>query len=101
MKKLTTKIVLALSLMGILATANADVNLGACYGCHGKNFEKKALGKSKIVSDMNATAVATALIGYKDGSYGGPMKGLMKGQVIKYSNDELNTSISSILNTQK
>jgi cytochrome c-type protein NapB len=38
---------------------------------------------------MTKSQVVTALIGYKYGTYGGNMKGLMKGQVAKYSDDEL------------
>jgi len=53
----------------------------ACVGCHGQNFEKSAMGKSKIVKDMSKEDIVKALKGYKDGSYGGAMKGLMKGQV--------------------
>ncbi len=53
----------------------------ACVGCHGQNFEKAAMGKSKIVKDMSKEDIVKALKGYKDGSYGGAMKGLMKGQV--------------------
>jgi len=71
------------------AVAFAGVNLGACKGCHGANFEKKALGKSKIVKDMTKAEVSAALVGYKAGTYGGPMKGVMKGQVAKYSDADL------------
>lgn len=52
-----------------------------CVGCHGANFEKVAMGKSKVVKDMSKADIVAALKGYKDGSYGGAMKGLMKGQV--------------------
>jgi cytochrome c-type protein NapB len=55
--------------------------LGSCQGCHGRIFEKKAMGVSKIVANMSQEQIAKALKGYKDGSYGGAMKGLMKGQV--------------------
>jgi len=98
MKRLTKKMVLALSLIGILASGAdcSEVNLKSCAGCHGANFEKKALGKSKVVKDMNATEISTALKGYKDGTYGGPMKGLMKGQVLKYSDKELEDASSVI-----
>ena len=85
MKKIVTTIV-ALSATTALM---AGVNAGACKGCHGQNFEKKALGKSKIVSDMTHADIATAMKGYKTGTYGGPMKGLMKGQVAKYSDADL------------
>jgi len=72
--------------------AFAAVNLGACKGCHGANFEKHALGKSKIVKDMTKAEVATALTGYKAGTYGGPMKGVMKGQVARYSDADLKST---------
>ena len=85
MKKIVTTIV-ALSATTALM---AGVNAGACKGCHGQNFEKKALGKSKVVSDMTHADIATAMKGYKTGTYGGPMKGLMKGQVAKYSDADL------------
>ena len=72
--------------------AFAAVQLGACKGCHGQNFEKKALGKSKVVKDMTKAEVSAALVGYKAGTYGGPMKGVMKGQVAKYSDADLKST---------
>jgi len=66
-----------------------EVNVAACTGCHGANFEKKALGKSKVVSEMTKADIETALKGYKDGSYGGAMKGMMKGQAAKLSDDDI------------
>ena len=84
------------SVLACSAIAFAGVNLGACKGCHGANFEKKALGKSKIVKDMTKAEVAKALIGYKNGTYGGPMKGLMKGQVAKYSEADLKAAAELI-----
>jgi len=53
----------------------------ACKGCHGANFEKAAMGKSKIVKDMSKEDIVAALKGYKAGTYGGAMKGVMAGQV--------------------
>ncbi len=81
------KIVLGTLVLSVAAFA--AVNLGACKGCHGANFEKKALGKSKIVKDMTKQEVSDAMVGYKNGTYGGPMKGVMKGQVAKYSEADL------------
>jgi cytochrome c-type protein NapB len=66
-----------------LLTTAASANVAGCKGCHGTNFEKKAMNVSKVVKDMTKAEIVTALTGYKDGSYGGAMKGLMKGQVIK------------------
>ncbi|HIP11878.1 MAG TPA: cytochrome C, partial [Arcobacter sp.] len=47
------------------SVAFAAVNLTSCKGCHGVNFEKAALGKSKIVKNMTKDEVSHALIGYK------------------------------------
>ncbi len=52
-----------------------------CSTCHGNNGEKVALGKSKIIKDMTKQEIIDSLKGYKNGTYGGPMKGLMTGQV--------------------
>jgi len=80
-----------------LATASmAGVNSKACAGCHGAHFEKHAMGKSRIVKDLTHAEIATALKGFKAGTYGGPMKGLMRGQVARYSDDELEAFAQTI-----
>jgi len=61
-----------------------------CAGCHGTNAEKPALGKSQIIKGWDAEKVANSLKGYKDGTYGGAMKGVMKSQVINLSDEEIN-----------
>jgi len=66
-----------------LLTTSAFADTAACKGCHGADFEKKAMNVSKIVKDMTKEEIITALKGYKDGSYGGAMKNVMKGQVAK------------------
>ena len=79
------KIVIASIATLALATASmAAVNAKACTSCHGADWSKKALGKSKNVAEMTHAAIADSLKGYKAGTYGGPMKGLMKGQVASY-----------------
>lgn len=60
-----------------------------CAGCHGANADKPALGKSQIIKGWDALKVAQVLNGYKDGSYGGPMKAVMKGQASKLSDQEI------------
>ncbi|MDX9743148.1 MAG: cytochrome C [Arcobacteraceae bacterium] len=84
------KIVLGTLICGVAAFG--AVNLGACKGCHGQNFEKAALGKSKIVSNMTKAEVSKSLVGYKAGTYGGAMAGVMKGQVAKYTEAELSST---------
>jgi len=60
-----------------------------CMGCHGKNGEKKALGKSDIIGGEAKDAILYQLKEYRAGNlnqYG--MGGLMKGQT-QLTNREL------------
>ena len=91
------KILIATVATLALSTASiAAVNGAACAACHGKNFEKKALGKSKIVANLSHAVIATALKGYKAGTFGGPMKAVMKGQVARYSDADLEAFAQTI-----
>ena len=86
------KAIVLVALLGLSSVAMADA-FQKCAGCHGANGEKKALGKSKVISEMSKSDIVAALKGYKDGTYGGPMKGLMKGQVAGLSDADI-TAIS-------
>ena len=44
-------------------------------------MKKEALGKSQVITGWDKDRVIKALNGYKDGSYGGVMKNLMKTHV--------------------
>jgi len=61
----------------------------SCSSCHGAHAEKKALGKSHIIAGWKASKIVAALKGYKDGTYGGPMKAVMKGQASKLSDAQI------------
>ncbi|HHH20225.1 MAG TPA: cytochrome C [Campylobacterales bacterium] len=80
-------IVKVIAVASLLTPAVFADNTAACKGCHGANFEKEAMGKSKIVKDMSQADIVKALKGYKDGSYkggkdgSGSMATVMKGQV--------------------
>ena len=82
------KAIVLAALLGLSSVAMADA-FQKCAGCHGANGEKKALGKSKVISNMAKADIVAALKGYKDGTYGGPMKGLMKGQVAGLSDADM------------
>ena len=60
-----------------------------CISCHGQNGEKKALGKSNVIKGLKKDVILHALKGYKNGTYGGVMKGIMTAQVSSKSNKEL------------
>ena len=86
MKKFAITMLLAGS---TLLMADGAAAYAKCVGCHGANGEKAALGKSKNVAEMTHADIATALKGYKTGTYGGPMKSLMKGQVASMSDADI------------
>ncbi len=100
--KTIQKVLLGLAVLGSLTAVSAD---GAalykkCSACHGASGEKKALGKSAIIKGWEATKTVTALKGYKDGTYGGTMKGLMKGQVVSLDDAQIE-SIAKFIEAQK
>lgn len=80
------KVLLLTSLLACVAFANPYAK---CVACHGANGEKVALGKSKIIKDMTKAEIVASLKGYKDGTYGGPMKALMKPQVAGLSDADI------------
>lgn len=84
----------------MMASNGADLYT-KCASCHGSLGEKKALGKSKVINTMSEEEIVTALKGYKDGSYGAAMKGLMKGQVSKLTDDDISTLATYIANVNK
>ncbi len=87
---------IALALLVTSVGLMAAVNGNTCTSCHGADWSKSALNKSKIVKDMTHADISAALKGYKAGTYGGPMKGLMKGQVAKYSDADLEAFAQTI-----
>lgn len=96
------KVLLGLTVVGSLTLAMAD---GAtlykkCAGCHGVSGEKKALGRSAVIKGWEANKTVEALNGYKAGTYGGAMKGLMKGQVASLDDTQIK-EIAKFLEEQK
>ena len=92
-----TKVIKVIALGSLIASSSLyAVSTAACAGCHGQSFEKKAMGKSKIVKDMSKEDIVKALKGYKDGSYGGAMKGIMKGQVASLSDADMSAIADAI-----
>ena len=97
MKKSTLVLVALLSFGGIHAMAEDGAALYTkCSACHGTTGEKAALGKSKIIKDMSKADFSAALKGYKNGTYGGASKGLMKGQVATLSDAQMDAIAAHI-----
>jgi len=78
-----------LTLTAILGAADGATIFKKCAACHGSNGEKVALGKSKVIKELSKDEIVTALKGFKDGTYGGSMKALMKGQIASLSDADI------------
>lgn len=73
----------------VTASINAKKLYAACSSCHGLKAEKAALSKSEVINTWSEEKIYLALMGYKDGSYGRMMKGLMQGQVKNLNKEEI------------
>lgn len=84
------RLVKTVALGAILATSSAyAVSIAACAGCHGQNFELAAMGKAKIVKNMSLKEIVDSLKGYKAGTYGDTLKGIMMVQVKNLSDSDI------------
>lgn len=87
MKKLVLACMIVLS--STLIAADGAALYKKCAACHGKTGEKIALGKGKVIKGMTKEHLVDALKGYKAGTFGGAMKGLMKGQLATYDDAKI------------
>lgn len=83
-----TVLVTALGATSLFANEGAGL-FKSCVGCHGVNGEKQALGKSAAITGWEVDKTIAALKGYKNGTYGGAMKGVMKGQVTRLNDEQI------------
>lgn len=79
-------------------TADGAALFKACASCHGQKAEMKALGKSQVIAGWDKQKIVDALTGYKNGTYGGAMKGIMVGQVSTKSEAEIDALAEFISN---
>ncbi|MBN2815149.1 MAG: c-type cytochrome [Campylobacterales bacterium] len=100
--KTLLKTTLGLALLGALSLVSADgaATFKKCTACHGVNAEKKALGKSAVIAGWETEKTIAALKGYKDGTYGGTMKALMKGQVAALNDTQIE-EVAAYIATKK
>ncbi|MEF2145544.1 MAG: c-type cytochrome [Desulfovibrionaceae bacterium] len=89
MKRILIVFSLALFLAtGFSAHAADAVKLYArCMGCHGGDGSKVQNGT--VLKGMSEPQVIMALQGYRDGSYGGSKKGLMKNIAAKLTDADI------------
>jgi cytochrome c553 len=96
MKKSSMILLALLGLCSVVAAEDGAALYKKCAGCHGSQGEKSAYDKSKIIKDMTKDQITAALKGYKDGSYGGAQKALMKGQTASLTNDQISALAAHI-----
>jgi len=106
MKTTITTTLKSLVLAGAILSSTTLLADGAslyknCIGCHGAAGEKVALGKSKVIANMSEEELNISMNGYLDGTYGGAMKGLMKGQLTKLSKDDISALSTHIVSLKK
>ena len=85
-----------ITLGGLSVTLSSGASIAVCKGCHGQQWEKSAMDKSKVIKEMSKEEILTALKGYQEGTYGGVMKGLMEEQVKEISEEEMEEIVSKI-----
>ncbi|QSZ42118.1 c-type cytochrome [Sulfurimonas aquatica] len=71
------------------STVDGSKLFSKCTSCHGLNAQKKALGKSQVIQGWSSEKLKLAINGYKDGSYGGAMKGVMKSYASALNEEEV------------
>ncbi len=85
------------ALSAALATTSVyAASVAQCASCHGQHFEKIAMGTSKVVKDMAEHEIVSALKGYRDGTGGGALKGIMRQQT-KNLDDKYIEAIAKII----
>jgi cytochrome c553 len=72
-----------------------------CLACHGLKAEKFALGKSQVIAGWSQNKIINALNGYKNGTYGGSMASIMKGQANALNQAEIKSVAKYISNLPK
>ena len=83
-------LLLMLGLIMVLNAADGKALYLKCAACHGQKGEKKALGKSQIITGWKEAKTLDALKGYKAGKRNvAGMGALMKGQVAALSDADL------------
>jgi len=60
-----------------------------CASCHGKDGKKSALNASQSIAGWPREKTQAALHGYNDGTYGGKMKAVMRGQSQPLTDEEI------------
>lgn len=82
----------------VVVTPDGETLFKTCASCHGQKGEKEALGKSQIITGWDKDRFINAMKGYKDGTYGGVMKNIMKSQVETKTDEEIDILANYVSN---
>jgi len=88
-KMAAVKVKTVIELDEIIIDEPKEISLKGCVGCHDDAFGKKALSKSKVVSNMTEKEILVALREYKSGKRSSGLGKLMAAQISKYSDNDL------------
>ncbi|UOS38637.1 c-type cytochrome [Helicobacter pylori] len=83
------KVIMALGVLvfaNVLMATDVKALAKSCAACHGVKFEKKALGKSKIVNMMSEAEIEKDLMDFKSGANKNPV---MTVQAKKLSDEDI------------
>ncbi|GAA8369267.1 cytochrome c [Helicobacter pylori] len=83
------KVIVALGVLAftnVLMATDVKAIVKGCAACHGVKFEKKALGKSKIVNMMSEKEIEEDLMAFKSGANKNPV---MTAQAKKLSDEDI------------
>ncbi|MCT7909879.1 c-type cytochrome [Arcobacter lacus] len=81
-----------------VVTPDGETLYKVCASCHGQKAEKEALGKSQVIAGWDKERIINAMNGYKNGTYGGIMKNIMKPQVETKTDEEIEILATYISN---
>jgi len=87
-----------LLILALVAGFAFSANIAKCTGCHGANFEKKALGKSAVLNTLTKEQIVADMKGYRSGTlnkYG--LGGIMKGQAAGLSDQDIEMMANQIV----
>ncbi len=86
---------IGLTLLPLSLLADMD----RCVSCHGVDFEKKALGVSKVVKNMTESQIKAALDGYKAGKGGSKKEVMMKEVNVGVDTDAMAADVYNEIHT--
>lgn len=95
MKKICTILAIA-AVSSLMAADGAAIYQSKCFSCHKENAKTSALNKSQVIAGWDAAKIVSAVNGYKDGSYGAAMKGVMKPIATGLSDEDLKAVAATI-----